>query len=190
VTQALCAAGRALLRRPIASSEITFTRDSTYPSIALSLIIIILVEEIPAHVLLRGHPVAQWVALLIHGYAILWLIGDLRALRESTCRFERTAIAIQLGFRGAARVPFRSIAQMSSGAPGDVPRENEGRLTPGDPPNVFLTLKRPIVMRGLFGTRRRVKVLRLYVDDPAVFLNRLEIATHFALGPVHSHMRQ
>jgi hypothetical protein len=172
----LGAVARALSRRPIAPSEITFTRTSTYPGLALALGVVLLLEAIPIHLVLRGHPVVQAVHLALGVYGLLWLVGDVRALRESSCRFERGGLVLHLGLRWAVRVPLRVIDSVGLGEPdGDV-APDEARITARDTPNVVLTLRRPIVVRGLLGVRRRAKVLRVYVDDPALFLARLEAA--------------
>lgn len=169
----LGAVGRALSRRPIAPSEITFTRESTYPGVALALAIVVVIEGAPIHLLLRGHSAAQAVMLALHAYALLWIVGDLRALRESTCRFERRALVVQLGLRFSARIPFHLITAAGWGEPSGDAAPDEARITPGDTPNVALVLRKPIVVRGPFGIRRRARVVRLYVDDPTVLLAKL-----------------
>lgn len=68
--------------------------------------------------------------LALHVYGLVWLVGDRRALRESTCRFERGAV----------------------------------------------TLRKPTVVRGPYGVRRRAKSVGLYVDDPVAFLALLRRA--------------
>lgn len=148
-------------------------RESTYASVAMGLGIAVVLDAVPVHLLLRGHPVLQAVLLAVHLYAIVWLVGDLRLLREATCRFERSAFVIDLGVRGAARVPFHAIAAASACEPDRPPAKDEARLTPGDPPNVLLRLAKAIVVRRVFGVRHRVRTVRLYVDEPARFIARL-----------------
>jgi hypothetical protein len=166
----MSAVARALARRPVAPSEITFTRDSTYPGLANALGVVLVLEGIPIHFLLYRHPVAQAVSLALHVYGLFWVIGDLRALRESRCSFEHGAVALNLGLRWAVRVPLHVIDTCGEGGPEGGAAPNEVRISAGDTPNVVLTLRKPIVARGLLGARRRAQVLRLYVDEPAVFL--------------------
>lgn len=75
--------------------------------------------------------------------------------------------------RRGARVPLHLIKDAAPGEPVGDAAEDEARITPGDTPNVLLTLSKPLVVRGFLGVRRRAKVVRLYVDDPAAFLARL-----------------
>jgi hypothetical protein len=160
---------RALLRRPLVASAITFTKESSYPSLAVALGIVILVEGGVVHLLLAAHPRGQLAVLALDVYSLLWLIGDLRALREATCHFERSAVRIELGFRGSSRIPYRLIDAVSAPEPGWTPSAKAFRLTPGDAPNLRVDLKKPIVVRGLLGIRRRAESIGLYLDDPERF---------------------
>jgi hypothetical protein len=173
----LAAAGRALLRRPLRATgdgAFTTTRESTYPGIVLALVMLVILEAIPVHFLLASHPVAQLVVLAVHVYSVAWIVGDLRAMRDSAHRCEPRALVLHLGMRGAARIPYRAIARVTVT---ETPRDGALHLTPADAPNLLVETKRAVVVRGLFGIRKKTCAIHLYVDDPRALALRIERAS-------------
>lgn len=180
-------AWRALLRRPIPTpgvNAITFTRSSSHGNLALALGLATLVEMPAVHILMHhvwGAAALPWhaVSVGLHIYALLWLAGDVRWLRETSHQATAAGLHLHLGGRMRVLVPWSSIqdARVES-LPAFAPYARMGRarehgmvkMTPLESPNVVLQLSEPVDVVTLVGTRRGVTRLRLFVDEPATLV--------------------
>lgn len=125
--------------------------------------LVTLAEAIPLELLLRRFGIAPAaIAAAIHLYALLWFLGDARALRNRASRIDGNMLRLQLGLRWAADVPLRLIESVETGpAPlGSL------RLTVLGSTNLVLRLRQPIEVSGLFGITRRSSTLAIQLDDP------------------------
>jgi len=127
-------------------------------------------EGAAMHFLLRRlGPLASFAGILLHVYALLWLLGDLRALAIRPISIDGGVMHLRIGLRWEAEIPLRLIESVErSGA-------IELRLIGADglrlgvlgSPNLRLLLKEPVELHGIFGIRRTSNQLLLQVDDPA-----------------------
>jgi len=105
-------------------------------------------------------PVA--IAAAIHLYALLWFLGDARALRNRVTRIDGNTLRLRLGLRWAADIPLRLIESVETG-PSPV---SSLRLKVLGATNLVLRLRQPIAVSGLFGITRRSSTLGVQLDDP------------------------
>jgi hypothetical protein len=186
----LHAAAQSLLRRPLRTPEPSAT---VFPPMAASssgwlipfLLIVSVMELGAAHALLHamapGHLWAHVLSLAVHGYGLLWLVGERRLLWASAHRLEDEALVLHLGLRWSARIPYALITRalplrsdMDRRRVRTPRRRDSASVTPLDPPNVHLCLEADVELSTLFGLRRRVRHLDLFVDRPDAFLAALE----------------
>lgn len=173
----VAAAVRALRRRPLPLDPSLHTTSRTtelgriYAALA-----ILTVAELPAlHLLLHA---SSWklhaVLVALHVYSLLWILGDLRLLRESGHRVLADRVELRLGFRWRATIDRARIVRVVTlaGAPG--PRPDTLRLTPREAPNVLVELDAPIALRGPFGRQRTTRRLALRLDDAPRFLSAFD----------------
>jgi hypothetical protein len=129
------------------------------------------IETIAVHLLLRlWSPTAAWILTAISLYTLLWLIGDVHAVRLRPIRVEDGLLRLRLGLRWDATIPLAAIAAVE--APGE-DRDTDAR---GDlkavllgAPNCRIRLREPVRAVGLYGITRSVRIIDLHVDDPAGF---------------------
>jgi hypothetical protein len=163
----LAAVGRAMTRRPLPAPEDGFgaLATSRYPQLVLLICIVCCAEAPALHLLLPsllGAPALVHGALaLLHGYSLLWLLGDLRLMRESRHRASREGLAVDLGQRARAFVPRAAIAAVHVGAAPD----GSLHITPREAPNLVVELSEPVQVELLVG-KRVTRRLALFVDDP------------------------
>lgn len=178
----LAAAWRALLRRPLRPADVQGQRFSvlgkgTYKKTVTVLLVLLAVEAPAVHLLLGAlmeptlsRTVAQAVMLVSSLYLAVWVLGDLRLLRESAgVVVTAEAVVFDVGQRAQGVVPREHIAQALAEPPSDPIAGTPGaaRVTPMPPPNTTISLHTPAVLRGVYGLRKQTRAIDLYVDDPA-----------------------
>jgi hypothetical protein len=182
----LGAALASLSLRPLRSrAGFSALSESQYPKIAVALLFLTLLEAPAVHLGIHAFHLrhAFWVHgvfLALHVYSWLWILGDLRLLRGSAHALTDAGLALELGVRAQALVPYAAIADVEVGAV--TVRADDARITPMDAPNVRLTLSRPVRVRRLFRAEREVLGIALFVSDAAAFERELVNARASQLG--------
>jgi hypothetical protein len=128
---------------------------------------LLIVETIVTHVLLATmwSPVAAWVATAGSAYMLLWLIGDAQAIRLHPVAIDGEKLRVMIGVRWRAAIPLSAIASVT-----EIHSVPDGALNLAlIEPTVLVTLREPVVVRGLLGMRRRADRLALTIDDPKAF---------------------
>jgi hypothetical protein len=121
-------------------------------------------EAIGVHFLVRRFgPAATITAAVLHGYALLWLLGDARALKLRPIVVEGDVLRLRLGLRWEADIPLAQIERVETALR---PGETGMRLAVLGSPNLRLVLREPAELYGPVGIRRTSKDLLLLVDDP------------------------
>jgi len=134
------------------------------------------VEMAAAHLVIgHWHPRAAWVLTGLSAYALLWLLAHGQAVRRRPVLLTATTLVVRAGFVWRAAVPraqllaVKKITDVPTPAPGLL---NAARLLL-TPPNLLLTFAEPQPVRGLYGLRRTVRRLAIYVDEPAALMQQL-----------------
>jgi len=141
----------------------THGQKAGWSAVAFVLGLVTVAEAIPIELFLRrfgNAPVA--IAAAIHLYALLWFLGDARALRNRVTRIDGNTLRLRLGLRWAADIPLRLIESVETG-PSPV---GSLRLKVLGTTNLVLRLRQPIEVSGLFGITRRSSTLAVQLDDP------------------------
>ena len=175
----LMIAGYAVLgwRRP-RGAWFTVHRRGGWGLYAGTFVALTLIETPLVHLALAalGHTTIAWVATALSLYSMLWLLGDLHALRHGGVALSDDQLELRIGVRWRARIPRAAIAWA---APCDAAtcKTTDFSILGA---NVVLRLAEPHEVHGLLGRRRTVRELALSIDEPEAFLAALrrETAAH------------
>lgn len=121
-----------------------------------------------------------WAVLAIAFlYALVWIVGERRSVKEGGHAIAGGVLLLDLGLRASARIDLASVSSCVA-IGGRARRDHVWRFTPGEKTNVALDIERPFqaVVRGAAREIPAGRVV-LYVDDPAGFVaavNRAAIA--------------
>jgi hypothetical protein len=156
----------------------TFTvhRNVAYVSFMVAVMIAVVVETVAVHLLLRlWSPVAAWILTGISLYTLIWLIGDVHAVRLRPIRIQGGMLYLRLGLRWDAKIPLASILSIETPGHDDRPggRQNLKAVLVGAP-NLRLLLSEPVRAVGFYGIGRSVQTIDLHIDDPAGFAAALQ----------------
>lgn len=154
--------------------DFTAHRSANAGVLLVGLMFAILVETTAVHLLLsRWSTAAAWITTGLSLYALLWLLGDFRALCARHTHIAGDRLRLRIGMRWEANIPLDLIADASAD---DGPMASvAGVLAPSrlTPANVRIALRVPVQLIGPYGIRRSVHTLRLRVDEPGRLLNAL-----------------
>ncbi|MFQ5569798.1 MAG: hypothetical protein ACE5G0_09000 [Rhodothermales bacterium] len=160
--------------RPDEPKHFTFSyhKKNGYITVVAGIMVAMLIELIGLHLLLLWwNPTVAWIASALTLYGILWLLGDVQAVRLRPIRIEEEALLIRIGLRWTIRVPFEAITWVRPVEGKPVVRKTPGYLAALvlGTPHYLIKLKTPIVAHGLYGIRKQVSLIGLALDDTASF---------------------
>jgi hypothetical protein len=134
-------------------------------------------EAIGVHFLLRRFgPLAAFGGIALHVYVLLWLLGDLRALKLRPISVEAGVFHLRLGLRWEADIPLTLIEKVERCGAGTAIGDGR-RLGVLGSPNLRIALREPVTLVGLFGVRRTASALLLQVDQPEDLAAALSVHT-------------
>jgi hypothetical protein len=190
----LVAAFESLARKPLKRVDVKpgwrrfgAMETSSYGHVVSMLLLLIVLEAPALHFILGA--VMQDGALrssirgLLLGssmYLAVWLIGDLRLLRETPgVLLGKDVLAVELGVRVNGEVALENV----TGAQCLVARDTKPtagsraiRITPQPQPNCRIRLSSAVAMRGIFGSPLQGEMLDIFVDDPTGLVSSIETA--------------
>lgn len=153
-------------------------RKQQWTALALTFALLSCVEGGLVHLLLvsNGYWTAAWVAGFLHVMGILWLLGDMHAIRLRPSRIDNNTFLLTLGFRADANIPFEVIASAEVGTfPRSEISKDAAAVVLFGTPNVRLRLREPTLVRVLF-RQRFVDEVYLQVDAPQALCRALRPA--------------
>ena len=169
---------------PQASSEVerfTSHRTSSYRFVLVAGLIGGTLELVGVHVLLTHiAPGWAWLHLVVSAYALVWLLGDFRALRPRPATLHEgetgALLCVRLGLRWRVDVPLDQIGELRRITRPEALKNVQGYLNLGglDAPQRLLVLRVPVQAVGPYGMRKTVTVVGLRVDEPDAFTAALQ----------------
>jgi hypothetical protein len=165
-------------RPPLTRGCYTVHREAGYLAVLVGLIMVLAVETIAVHLLVRHWSgAAAWILTGLSLYACVWLAGDLRAMSARPLRITQTHLSMRVGLRWEAEIPLAWIEDAHPLAlRGEPPARDGLDASLLGRANVRLRLHRPIEVCGLYGRRKTVGEIRLMVDRAAEFCKELQAA--------------
>ena len=156
-------------RSPDQESEFTVHREVGYAGVVIGLGMAVVVEAVALHALLgQWSSTVAWILSGLSVYALVWLIGDYRALAARPIRLDRTRLALRVGLRWEAEIPLRSIVAIGGPpAVSETPSASTLVASVLGRPNLRLWLAEPIEVTGMYGLRRHADEIQLRVDRVA-----------------------
>lgn len=144
---------------------ITFHERNGWGTILVCIFVLIAAEGLGMHLLLSmWHPYAGWAWTTLDLWAALWLLGDYHALRLRRTWFDEDALHLHYGLRWSVVIPRENIASIEPIANWKKERDVL-KVAILDDPRWLITLREPIVVRGLAGLRKTVRAIALLPDQ-------------------------
>ena len=154
----------------------TSHRDSGFLALIIAFSCLSVIETVVVDLLVsRWSSTAALVLLVLDVYTLVFLLAHLRAVMLRPITLHNGRFVIRIGFIWRLEVAIESIFKIEELR--DTPEPDKNCLNLAKPlftpPNVRLTFAEPITVIGLYGIRRTVPQVALYVDDRVALLQQL-----------------
>ncbi len=162
----------------VPDGSFSYRRSSGYGAVLAGVIVAAGLELVGGHVLVR-HVWGDGAALAhlaVSGYAIVWVVGDWRALRARPVTLGSGVLRVRCGTRWSVEVPVadvETVYHVRRALPGDRPTLDASVLKNAQ---LAIDLARPVEAEGPYGLRRRVERVAVRVDEPDRFLASIAAA--------------
>lgn len=142
-----------------------------YMNMMLGLALAFPVEIIGVHILVSQWSIAAAFAVTaLSIYAVVWLAGDARARIMRPVAIGANYVRLECGIQMQATIPFADIERICFSESDIRDIEKSDKLNYGTfyQANVWIILKRPIVVRTMLG-EKQVRAIGISFDDPRAF---------------------
>ena len=160
-------------RRPLAENEFSYHRKSSTPVLMIAFIMIIGIETVVLHNLLSKWSVlAAWILTGLSTYTALQVLGFARSLSQRPLAIGEDHLTLRFGILNEAEIPLCEIESIEQSTKELEKDELTGSLSPlgaMEGHNIILRFRRVQTLNGLYGAKKRVKVLSLHLDEPSQF---------------------
>lgn len=168
------------------SSHLAFSyhRKTGYSAILGALVLVLIVETTALHILLQQwSTLAAWIFTGLSLYSLLWLIGDYHAQRLHPIVLSEAHLHLRAGLRWRATIPFSDISAIQKAKPRESKTADDMSFTIFGQPRFVIDLKQPVIVKGLFGIKKKVQRIGLAVDDEREFRETLSKRIEGATEP-------
>ncbi|GAB4317652.1 MAG: hypothetical protein Kow0074_06390 [Candidatus Zixiibacteriota bacterium] len=156
--------------QPISGHIFTVYREVTYGPVLFGLMVVLFFETIGVHLLVgQWSTTAAWILTGLSVYAMIWLIGDYRAMVARPIHLTDDHLKLRVGLRWEADIPRDCIASIEM--VGSLNPDTRGALKVSllGQPNVRLRLKKPVDVVGMYGILKTTQEIWFTVDNPSSF---------------------
>jgi hypothetical protein len=159
------------------TSEYTYHKESMYSAFFGVMVILMFIETPIVHFLLSlWNENMAWVVTGLTVYSLIWFIGDYKAIKHYPIRVTKSQLLIRIGLRSKVDIECNNIDTISQSVKDDEEENYEKLLLMGElvsQPNLYISFKEKVQVKGLFGMKKEVDKIALCVDEPSVFINEV-----------------
>lgn len=165
-------------RQPFAGegeTHFSYYRENSYGAVLGAIMFLLLIETVGLHLFIQGwSETIAWIITGLSIYSIFWLLGDFNAMRQRPIVVADKEMLLRIGLRWTTRFPLKEIASIKR-IP-ELPEKHPLLLNAvvfGEP-QLLLTLKTPVLVKGFFGIRKTVDEIALSIDQQQKFIHLVQ----------------
>ncbi|WKN46156.1 PH domain-containing protein [Tunicatimonas pelagia] len=163
--------------RTLQKNEFTYHKESGTPALLGAFIFIIIIETFVLHLLLaKWSIIAAWVLSGLSIYTALQVFGFARSLAKRPISINENSLTLRYGILNEVEIPFSAIQSVELTSH-SVERPHFAKLSPlgeMENHNVVISLKKENRLIGLYGMKKRFKVIGLHIDKPKEFKEQID----------------
>lgn len=150
----------------------SYYRENSYGAVLGAIMFLLVVETVGLHLFIQSwSETIAWIITGLSIYSIFWLLGDFNAIRQRPIVVADNEILLRIGLRWTTRFSLKDIASIKR-IP-ELPEKHPLLLNAvvfGEP-QLLLTLKTPVLVKGFLGIRKTVDEIALTVDQQSKFIH-------------------
>ena len=167
-------------KRKLNSNEFTYHKKSGTPSLLGGCIMVIGIETIALHFLLaKWSPVFAWILTGLSLYTAIQVLAFAKALSKRPISIEDSTLTLRYGIMNETRIShldIEAVVLSKKGLEKDKLTKTLSPLGELESHNVIINLKRENTLIGLYGIKKKYKIIGLHIDEPNDFKEKLENA--------------
>lgn len=166
--------------KDVNENEFTYHKKSGTPALFGAFIMIIGVETFALHFLLaRWSLIGAWILTSLSVYTAIQVFGFARSLSKRPVSINQESLTLKYGILNEVEIPFSDIDKVELSRKLLEKAELTKTLSPLgeiESHNVIIHLKKENELVGLYGMKKKFRVLGLHIDEPKEFNEKMENA--------------
>lgn len=167
-------------KRELKENEFSYHKVSGTITLLIAIIFIVVIETVVFHILLaKWSNIAAWILTFLSIYSGIQILGFLKSMLKRPISIENSKLHLRYGIMSESTIDLREIESIEISSK-DIETDKETRklsfLGELESHNVVIRLKKENTLIGLYGMKRKFKVLALHVDEKIEFKNRINNA--------------
>lgn len=164
----------------INENEFSYHKKSGTPAIFGAFILIIGIETFVFHFLLAHWSLlAAWILTALSIYTAIQVFGFAKSLSKRPISINQKSLILRYGILNEAEIPFADIGEVELSSKlldKDVLTKTLSPLGEIESYNVVIHLRKENNLVGLYGMKKKFKVIGLHIDEPKDFKEKMENA--------------
>ncbi len=165
---------------PLKKNEFSYHKDSGSVTILSALIFLITIETVIFHLLIaKWSTTVAWILTISSAYIAIQFFGFIKSMFKRPIVIENDKLLLRYGMMNQATVYFKDIQSIEISSK-DIELNTFTRklsiLKTMENHNIIIRLYNENTLHGLYGIKRKFKVLAFYVDNKVAFKRQLEAA--------------
>ncbi len=164
----------------INENEFTYHKKSGTPSLLGALILMIGVETVAFHFLLaQWSLLAAWILTALSMYTAIQVLGFAKSLSRRPISINQDCLTLKYGILNEVNIPFSNIDKVEVSRKRldkDVLTKTLSPLGELESHNVVIYVKNENELVGLYGMKKKFRVIGLHIDEPKAFKEKLDNA--------------
>ena len=164
--------------RDINKNEFTYHKKSGAPALFGAFILIIGIETFAFHFLLtRWSIIVAWILTILSIYTAIQIFGFAKSISKRPITINQNSLTLKYGILNEVEIPFADIDKIElSWKPldKDVLTKTLSPLGELESHNVILYLKKENELIGLYGLKKKFKVIGFHIDESKEFKDKIE----------------
>ena len=164
-------------KRELKNNEFTYHKDSGTIALLIVVIFIVAIETFVIHILVqRWNNTVAWILTFLSIYSAIQILGLLRSMPKRPISIENAKLYLRYGIMNETTIEFNNIESVELSSKDIVSTKGIRRLSilgELESHNLVIRLKEENILYGLYGIKRKYKVLALYVDNKEEFQNQV-----------------
>ncbi|AUP78086.1 hypothetical protein [Flavivirga eckloniae] len=162
-------------KRELSSNEFSYHKNSGTPTLLIAIILIVAIETFVLHALLvKWSNIAAWILTCLSIYSGIQIFGFLKSMTKRPISIENNKLYLRYGIMTECTIAIENIDSIelsSKDLEKDKAVQRLSFLGELESHNVIIKLKTEQTLIGLYGIKRKFKVLALYIDNKNEFKN-------------------
>lgn len=160
-------------------NEFTYHKKSGTPALLGGIILLIGIETVALHILFsQWSQIAAWILTALSCYTAIQVFGFAKSLSKRPISINQDSLILNYGILNEVEIPISEIDHIELSRKPLKKDPLTKKLTPFgelESHNLIIYLKHENELKGLYGIRKKFKVLGLFIDEPIKFQKQMNL---------------